>query len=130
MIRGTDCHPTAAWVYEEMKRVFTNLSKGTVYRNINILVDQQLIQRIEAGSSSDRFDGNVEPHFHFFCKSCSAVEDLPLKPIKELKSIATSLPGYSVENYRIDFQGLCPKCQEQPTKKKRPDKERSLEMSV
>ncbi|MDZ4133846.1 MAG: transcriptional repressor, partial [Dethiobacteria bacterium] len=35
ILRGTKTHPTASWVYDELKKEFNNLSMGTVYRNIN-----------------------------------------------------------------------------------------------
>ena len=34
VIRGTDIHPTAEWVYQTLKSEYPDLSLGTVYRNI------------------------------------------------------------------------------------------------
>ncbi len=110
VIRSTDCHPTAAWVFEQMNNERTNLSMGTVYRNIKILVDQSLVQRIEAGSSCDRFDGNTEPHYHFICRACGAVDDLPIEPLRELEEAVNRVTSYKVEGHRLDFQGICPNC--------------------
>ena len=35
-IRSTKCHPTAQWVYEQLKPRIPDLSLGTVYRNISL----------------------------------------------------------------------------------------------
>ena len=117
ILRNTDTHPTAGWVYDQLKNDFPNLSMGTVYRNINILLDQNLIQKIEAGSSFDRFDGNTETHYHFFCQECGCVDDLPLEVSGELESKAQNLGSYEVKSHRLDFFGRCPECNEKGREK-------------
>ena len=112
ILQNTDRHPTASWLYDELKKEFNNLSMGTVYRNLNILVDQNLVKRIEAGSGFDRFDAKVEAHYHFICNKCGAIDDLSMAFIEELNKIAEKETGYQVESHRLDFHGLCPGCQE------------------
>ncbi len=110
ILQNTDTHPTASWVYDELKKEFNNLSMGTVYRNINILIDQNLVQKIEAGSSFDRFDANIDVHYHFICRECGCIEDLPLDKLPELDDMVRKETGYQVENHRLDFYGICPSC--------------------
>ncbi len=110
ILRNTDTHPTASWIYDELKREFSNLSMGTVYRNINILLDQNLVQKIEAGSSFDRFDANTDQHYHFMCRVCGSVDDLPLEVLSGLDKKVTSSTNYLVEAHRLDFYGVCPSC--------------------
>jgi Fur family transcriptional regulator, peroxide stress response regulator len=110
ILRGTNTHPTASWVYDELKKEFNNLSMGTVYRNINILIDQNLVQKIESGSSFDRFDANVELHYHFVCKECGAIDDLPIAAFDDLNEKINQMTEYQAENHRLDFHGVCPGC--------------------
>jgi len=110
LLRSTNTHPTAGWIYKELKREFSNLSMGTVYRNINILLDQNLVQKIEAGSSNDRFDANTEHHYHFVCRECGSVDDLPMKSLPGLNKKVTRATNYHVEAHRLDFYGICPLC--------------------
>ena len=35
-LHGTTCHPTAEWVYQQLKPDFPDLSLGTVYRNLSL----------------------------------------------------------------------------------------------
>ena len=35
IMRGTKSHPTAEWVYQQLKPQYPDLSLGTVYRNIS-----------------------------------------------------------------------------------------------
>jgi Fur family transcriptional regulator, peroxide stress response regulator len=110
ILRSTKTHPTASWVYDELKKEFTNLSMGTVYRNINILIDQNLVQKIESGSSFDRFDANVEQHYHFICKECGSIDDLPISAFDDLNEKINQMTGYQAEKHRLDFHGVCPGC--------------------
>jgi len=110
ILRGTKTHPTASWVYDELKKEFNNLSMGTVYRNINILIDQNLVQKIESGSSFDRFDANVEQHYHFVCKECGAIDDLPIAAFDDLNEKINQMTEYQAEKHRLDFHGVCPGC--------------------
>jgi len=110
LLRNTDTHPTASWIYDEIKKDFTNLSMGTVYRNINILLDQNLIQKIEAGSSFDRFDANVSTHYHFICRECGSIDDLQMDVLEDLNTDLSKLTNYQAERHRLDFYGLCPSC--------------------
>ncbi len=112
LLRSTDTHPTASWIYDELKKDFNNLSMGTVYRNINILIDQNLIQKIEAGSSFDRFDGNTCTHYHFICEKCGCIDDLPLDVCSELNKVIEESTSYKTEKHRLDFYGTCPSCLE------------------
>ncbi len=118
LLQSTDKHPTASWIYDQLKPEFSNLSMGTVYRNINILLDQNLIQKIEAGSSFDRYDANTEPHYHFLCNECGAVDDIPVEPFETLNEDVSQSTGYRVEGHRLDFYGICPECVQQEKRAK------------
>ena len=110
ILRNTDTHPTASWIYDELKKEFNNLSMGTVYRNVNILIDQNLVTKIESGSSFDRFDGKVEPHYHFICQECDSVYDMPVPVIDELNVQANSSSSHEIKEHRINFYGTCESC--------------------
>ena len=111
LLRSTGAHPTADWVYEELKREFPSLSMGTVYRNLKVLLEQGLIQRIDFGSTFDRFDAKVGPHHHFICEGCGAIVDLEMPVDETLNSRVSSETPYVVRRHRIEFYGLCDRCQ-------------------
>ncbi len=103
-------HPSADEIYLEMKRIFPNISLGTVYRNLNILMEQGLVRRLDSVGTFSRFDGKTAPHSHFICKECGKVIDV------ELDFGACTLPienaelASRVENFRLDLFGKCPDC--------------------
>jgi Fur family peroxide stress response transcriptional regulator len=115
LLRSTDSHPTANWLYARLRKEFPDLSMGTVYRNIGILVEQGLISRIAFGSTFDRLDAKVTPHYHFICDQCGSIDDLDIAPKKgfatrDLLGRITPPKGYEVRRHEIELYGLCAKC--------------------
>ncbi|HUI69847.1 MAG TPA: transcriptional repressor [Spirochaetia bacterium] len=110
LLRSTDTHPTANWLFGKLKKEFPNLSLGTIYRNIGILVHQGLIGRIAFGSTFDRLDANVTEHYHFICERCDAVIDLKLPVRRSLDKQVPASEGFRVHRHAVEFYGLCPKC--------------------
>ena len=85
---------------------------GTVYRNLNILMDQGLIKKIDFGSTYDRFDANIGPHYHFICERCGAIMDLQLPIDESLNQRVNQATPHAARRHRIEFFGVCDRCQE------------------
>lgn len=108
----TDEHPTADAIYTKLREIFPHISLGTVYRNLNLLVDQGEIIKLSCGDGSDHFDYNVDQHYHFLCKECGAILDLELDPLEEVNKLAsTNFPG-EIGGHTALFYGKCKECLE------------------
>jgi Fur family transcriptional regulator, peroxide stress response regulator len=110
LLRSTKAHPTANWLYGKLHKEFPNLSMGTVYRNIGILIQQGLINRIAFGSTFDHLDANMKPHYHFICERCKSISDLEVPPDESLNARPDQALGFKVSRHEVEFYGLCPKC--------------------
>jgi Fur family peroxide stress response transcriptional regulator len=110
LLRSTDAHPTANWIYSKLRKDFPDLSMGTVYRNIGILIQQGLINKIDFGSTFDRFDANIAPHYHFICEQCNAIIDLDLPVDDTLNARVPRSTHFEVRRHEIEFFGLCAQC--------------------
>jgi Fe2+ or Zn2+ uptake regulation protein len=112
VVRGTDTHPTAEWVYRMVRRRRPRVSLGTVYRNLRLLVGQGLVEEI-AGPET-RFDGNLGEHHHFTCLACGRIVDVEAPAAEpHSRALATrvaSATGLSITRHRIEFYGRCPDC--------------------
>jgi Fur family peroxide stress response transcriptional regulator len=107
-------HPTADTIYMHIRNIYPNISLGTVYRNLNLLADQGEIMKISQCGSSDRFDGNPNPHYHFLCMKCGCVQDLEVKPesLEHINLIASTGFDGEIEGHTSIFYGKCAKCKE------------------
>jgi Fur family peroxide stress response transcriptional regulator len=112
LLQATGRHPSADWLYERLKGEFHNLSMGTVYRNLNILIEQGLIKKIDFGSTYDRFEANIGPHYHFICERCGSIADLELPIDDSLNQRVNQTTPYAARRHRIEFYGVCDRCQE------------------
>ena len=111
LIKNTKTHPSAEWVYNQLKDKYPNLSLGTVYRNMAMFVDQGLIVSIGTVNGRERFDANITPHAHFICEECEAVIDLEYLPYnRELDESVALNTGYTVNKHIVYFRGKCRRC--------------------
>ena len=110
VLRGTKSHPTADWVYQEVRKEMPHVSLGTIYRNLRTLSEHGEIQELAYGSNHSRFDANPHSHYHFVCQSCGAIEDLDMPPMPELEGQVERLGNYKVLGHRLEFLGMCPDC--------------------
>jgi len=110
VLRSTTSHPTADWIYAQVRKVLPNISLGTVYRNLNLLRDAGEIQELSYGSSFSRFDGNPKEHPHFACCRCGRVYDLAVDFDEEMKKKAEAASGFKIQRTRVEFEGTCSDC--------------------
>lgn len=111
LIRSTQCHPAADWVYRELKARYPDLSLGTVYRNLNQLCDRGLIRRVGQVGGQERYDGMMEPHSHFICNRCGTIVDLPeYAPGRDYLDAVGVQYGFRAEDCQFTIRGLCRDC--------------------
>lgn len=110
-IRQTDTHPTADWIYAQLKPTIPELSLGTVYRNLAMFRQQGDIVSVGVVNGLERFDGNTKPHVHFLCMDCGAVLDIPSLEVPEsLCAKAAQSTGGDVVSCSLSFTGHCHDC--------------------
>ena len=117
VVQATDVHPTAEWVYRQVRRRLPRVSLGTVYRNLRLLVEEGLVKELpgtsgrHAGASRlARFDGNTSVHHHFTCSECGRIRDLTEPVDRSLDRQMTARTGLQISHHRIEFYGRCPAC--------------------
>lgn len=110
-LRETKNHPTAESLYLQLKKEIPGLSLGTVYRNLKVLLDQGLVQKLPFGSGQDRFEAKIPPHYHLVCEQCGVVKDFDMAEYTSINKQAAAQSDFKISRHRIDFFGLCKKCQ-------------------
>ena len=111
LLCSTRTHPTAAWLYDKLRKDFPHLSQGTVYRNLNILAEQKRIKVINVDGTFAHFDADMSVHNHVICTRCGKVEDAFMPSDEQCDQKAADISGYRIDSHRFDFFGLCPDCQ-------------------
>lgn len=106
-LRNRCDHPTAAQVYEDVRKVIPNISLGTVYRNLASLVESGEILSVAVGDGKEHFDGDKSFHLHLRCKSCGDIIDLRVND--DIENLA-DFDGFTPEISVCVVYGTCKKC--------------------
>lgn len=104
-------HATAEEVYEYVKSGHPSIGKGTVYRNLHVLAEEGLIRRIQIPNGSDRFDHNLDEHYHARCIKCQRIFDVDMDSMPDLIAKIRNNNGFQYLGYHILFYGVCSDCQ-------------------
>jgi Fur family ferric uptake transcriptional regulator len=104
-------HPTAGELCQIVREKLPRISLGTVYRNLEILSRQGIIQKLDVGGTEMRFDGTVDNHYHLRCLRCGKVDDIAMEPLGSLEMNVKGKTAYKVLGHRLEFLGVCPICQ-------------------
>jgi Fur family transcriptional regulator, ferric uptake regulator len=107
---SSSSHPTADEIYDAVRRRLPRISLGTVYRNLETMAAQGLIQRLHLAGRQLRFDHDPKVHHHIRCEECGALADVSLKAPASLREMVEDASGYEISEVRLQLLGVCPKC--------------------
>ena len=105
---------------EELHRVTeTRIPYSSIYRDVRVLTDTQVLTLHHGADRSNRFElaewlsGH---HHHLVCVRCMAISDISLAPDSELRlsrlaESAAGGTGYRVTGHTLEIEGLCPDCE-------------------
>ena len=108
VLSRTDTHPTANWIYEQVRELIPNISLGTVYRNLSKLSQDGDILSLNVGDGYEHFDYDTSPHAHLHCKKCGCIHDAQLEN-DPLAKIAKKT-GFTPETTIYVAYGICQNC--------------------
>jgi Fur family transcriptional regulator, ferric uptake regulator len=109
------CVVSAQDIADELRRRRQKVGIATVYRTLEALEALRLVQRLDLGGESARFepampDGSHH-HHHFICRDCGDAipfEDPALE--RAIKRLGERLPA-AVEEHDVVLKGRCADCQ-------------------
>lgn len=104
-------HPSAESIYKALQASHPTMSLATVYKTLDTLKKSELIQELNVGEDSFRYDANASSHPHMICTTCHQVSDLHTSALDSIMALAQSETDFSIESEKIFFYGTCAKCQ-------------------
>ncbi len=111
-VNKLQCHATADEIYEAIVKEHPNVSRATVYRNLNLLSETGDIRKIEIPGGAERFDHQCHDHCHVKCEKCGRVFDVDMEYMTDLEKSIKDDHGFAFTGYDILFRGICPDCQQ------------------
>lgn len=123
-LKRSKIHPTADQIYELVRKRMPRVSLATVYRNLEKLTQEGLIQTVELGGCPRRYDGWVGEHVHVRCIDCGKLEDISGGVVPRVSQRVGRLSGYRILGLRLEFTGHCPECRKRESREKHKGKRR------
>jgi Fur family transcriptional regulator, ferric uptake regulator len=112
ILRESDRPMSINEIYSKIVECLPKIAKSTIYRNIDSLLLQNLIDKYHLNDNEIfyRIKTNCHEHKHFvICDDCKKVFDLPTCPIHDLES-AMEEEGFIIKEHQIQISGICKDC--------------------
>jgi Fe2+ or Zn2+ uptake regulation protein len=104
-------HPAADTLHADVALQVPGLSRATVYRTLETLVELGLAVRIAHPGWEVRYDPRVDLHHHLVCDRCGTVADHDSGELDHLP-LPRKAGGFHASGYTVQFRGLCLRCRE------------------
>ena len=92
-------HPTAEMIMDYIKDTHPGISTATIYKVLDALVENQLINRVKTEKGIKRYDGITENHHHLYCSDSEEIEDYMNENLDQL--LADYFKKNGIENFEI-----------------------------
>src|SRR5690554_219779 len=101
-------HPTAENISDHIRKNNPNISVATVYKVLDVLVDNHLIKRVKTEKDVMRYDAILESHHHIYCSDSDKIEDYfddDLNHILKEYFKKKEIPNFEVEDIKLQIIG-------------------------
>ncbi len=111
-------HLTAEEIYDIVKIQWPNIGLATVYRNIQLLSEMHLIDKLTLGDGYVRYEiadpqeGSGHHHHHMICLACGRVFAFGEDLLDGLEEKIEKTTGFVVSDHELKFYGYCRDCEQ------------------
>ena len=109
-LRGAPSHPSADEIFLRARQMLPRISLGTVYRNLQRLIDEGKLRVVLSGGRSARYDPVAAEHDHFICRQCGQIFDVSLENDRQVNVTSLIEQGFTVEAHSLSIHGFCREC--------------------
>ena len=111
VLYNTTCHPSAETIYNALQETHPTMSLATVYKTLDSFKKNDLVQELNVGEDSFRYDVTIASHPHLICVECHAVSDMESEILKNIREQVSAETKFKLMTEQLYFYGVCPDCQ-------------------
>jgi Fur family ferric uptake transcriptional regulator len=112
-----DLHLSAEDVARRVQDTLPQVNASTVYRTLEVLVEEGLVKRTDFGTGRAVFEPAHEHlHHHLVCETCGAVAHVHDDALGGLAKRLAERSGFQLGQREVTFFGICATCQRTTTK--------------
>ena len=110
---SSDKHRDAEEIFITLRNRGLNVSRATVYRTIDVLVKNNLINKLDIGDGRARFEYNDKyiHHDHLVCTKCGKIIEFYNDEIEELQNDIAKQHNFKLLDHSHQLFGICEDCQ-------------------
>jgi Fe2+ or Zn2+ uptake regulation protein len=105
---GTHLSPRE--IYRRARRELTGITEPTVYRTLEFLVENRLVQPSHSGNGHFTYQIAGRDHHHIICRACGNEIEVEHSLLENLYQILERASGFRQINSHLTFLGVCPSC--------------------
>ena len=104
-------HFDADQLIEELKQEGFRVSRATVYRTLNKLVDAGLLRKLDIGPRKYfEHDYGYPQHEHLFCQSCHKMIEFQYPSMSEVVDSICRQHNFQMQGHSFIIHGICGYC--------------------
>jgi len=105
-------HFTADDLWDRLRKKKKNISKATVYRTLNLLTQEKMIEEHDFGRGQSYYERMVErPHHdHIICVLCGKISEFHNEEIEKIQTNIAKKEKFTVYYHSHKLFGSCSKC--------------------
>ena len=108
---GSRPHATADELIDDVRAVIGSISRQAVYDTLGILVEKNLVRRIQPAGSSARYEDRVgDNHHHLICRGCGITFDIDCALGEAPCLVVDKDHGFEIDEAEVIYWGRCPSC--------------------
>jgi Fur family peroxide stress response transcriptional regulator len=101
-------HPTAENIIDYIRKNYPNIATATVYKVLDALVANELIEKVKTESDVMRYDAIMESHHHIYYSDSDRIEDYSDNDLNELLEKyfeKKKIPDFKIEDIKLQIIG-------------------------
>lgn len=104
-------HTTADEVCDHVRGVIGSISRQAVYDTLSVLVEKNLLRRIQPSGSAARYEDRVgDNHHHLICRGCGLMFDIDCAVGEVPCLTADDDHDFEIDEAEVVYWGRCPPC--------------------
>ncbi|WP_321779062.1 Fur family transcriptional regulator [Sulfurimonas sp.] len=96
-------------LYTIMLKKFNSISLATIYKNINLMLQNSFIQEVKIPNNKSVYELTKKVHSHLVCQTCNEVSDIDLE-LQTVLDEAQAQSDFLVSKTDLVLSGICKKC--------------------
>jgi len=110
ILSNTQRHLTAEEIGLRIREIEPSISLATVYRNLNLLLELNMVCRLDMPEGPVRYGLHGGHDHHLVCLECGTAVQLGVCPMQgEIKRIVEE-SGFEINSHHFEIMGYCPEC--------------------